>query len=158
MFPKTGIKVKKISGFTLVEVLTGLMITAVVGGIVTSSWIQGEKVFTSLQIKQDSLIKSSFKLERISKDILNASQLILIDSNKFYFRDTLGTHVFVRDKNLLIAISSSDSDTLLYNVNEMHLHTICQSAFINVIQFQIGQHHMELQKQYGADIYINYCG
>lgn len=148
----------KVKGFTLVEVLMGLMIMAIVGSVVTTSWVQGQKVLVSLQAKQDSLIRLSFKLEQISKDLLNAPQLVLLDSNKFYFRDTMGIHVFERRQNLLMLTKNGIRDTVLFDVSEMYLHTVCQSNFVDAVHIQTDKRQLELKKNYGADIYVNYCG
>jgi prepilin-type N-terminal cleavage/methylation domain-containing protein len=96
----------RLRGFTLIEMLIGLVIMSILMGALLSLYSKGQQQFMNQNIQSDVLEKSRYPLAWIGRDVKSAAQVAA----------TWGSYT-TSSNTLVLTVPSVDSGGLIINVN-----------------------------------------
>jgi prepilin-type N-terminal cleavage/methylation domain-containing protein len=103
-------------GFSLVELLVAIMLSTIVGGIITTAIVESFHRQTEIDARANAVNSVRQALERMMREIRGAGRLVNVSSNQLEFLETTPAGV-TRDLTYSVVTSGTDTSLALHEVD-----------------------------------------
>ncbi len=127
----------KIKGFTISEVMIGLLVCSVITAIISQLWVQTNTLVHTFNTQQDHLTDESLHQVQMELDLYRSNDVTVASDEQLNCKLPEKKNVSYLIRNGTLGRSYNDRlDTLSNKASMLRLHTICNSNLVDSFAFE----------------------
>lgn len=148
----------KIKGFTISEVMIGLLISSVVTATVTQLWVQTNTLVHTFNAQQNVLTDQVLGEAQIELDFYTSKEIHAVGGQQFQCHHPVkGDVLYSVQDRMLIRSEGDQKDTLYKQVLGVNITTLCSSTLVDSLSIQMEGRTINLLPKRAISDHLIHC-